>query len=92
MTPELNQLLNSIRVAPQSRMQTLFDPKGLQGELARGSNVYAGGLPGPPGAGRPRKPTPVSTGGAAIDPGLMAAVQRRLSGGSSNNPVSGFGK
>jgi hypothetical protein len=55
-----------------------FDPKGLTGQMARGSNVYLGGLPNAPGAGRPRNAQPVMA--QQIDPALMAAINKRLMG------------
>lgn len=61
-----------------SSMQKVFDPRGLTGELARGSNVYLGGLPSAPGAGRPRKPAPVNA--QQMNPALMAAINQRLMG------------
>lgn len=67
------------------KISTMFDPKGAQGAMARGKNVYAGGLMGPPGAGRPRKPNLVHTGGAAIPPQMMEAIQRRLGGSNPRN-------
>lgn len=67
--------MSGMSYAPTSKIQQLFDPKGPQGIMARGSNVYAGGLPGPPGAGRPRKPTPVHNSD------MQAAAQRRLGSG-----------
>lgn len=53
-----------------------FDPRGLEGIAARGANVYMGGLPSAPGAGRPRNPTPTfqDTG----SPGMQGALQRRM--------------
>ncbi len=53
-----------------------FDPKGLQGLLARGSNVYMGGLPNAPRAGRPRKAAPVMA--QQISPAILEAINRRL--------------
>lgn len=60
-----------------SNMQKVFDPKGLAGILARGNNIYLGGMPAAPGAGRPRKPAPNMA--QQITPALMEAINRRLS-------------
>jgi hypothetical protein len=76
---DLTQLVAGL--TPQSGgsdMQKVFDPKGLTGQLARGSNVYLGGLPAAPGAGRPRNPAPVMD--QQITPALMAAINKRLMG------------
>ena len=59
-------------------MQAVFSPNGLQGAMARGNNVYLGGLPNAPGAGRPPNPTP--NFGNIADPAMQAAIQRRIQG------------
>lgn len=59
-----------------SNMQKVFDPKGLAGLLARGSNVYLGGMPSAPGAGRPRNPNIVHA--QQMSPALLEAINRRL--------------
>jgi hypothetical protein len=68
-----------------SNMQKVFDPKGLTGEMARGSNVYLGGLPSAPGAGRPRNPAPVMN--QQMNPALMAAINQRLMGYGKSQSV-----
>lgn len=65
-----------------SNMQKTFDPKGLTGELARGANVYLGGLPAAPGAGRPRNPAPVMA--QQMNPALLRAINQRLMGYANN--------
>lgn len=55
----------------------VFEPNGLQARMARGDNVYLGGLPNAPGAGRPRNPTP--NFGDISSPQMQAALQRRIS-------------
>lgn len=55
-----------------------FSAKGLAGMYARGKNVYLGGLPSAPHAGRPRKPAPTF---GQMNPEMLAAIQRRLAGG-----------
>jgi hypothetical protein len=62
-----------------SSIATMFDPKGAQGTFARGKNIYAGGLMGPPGAGRPTNPKLMHSSE------LMGAIQRRLGGSSPGN-------
>jgi len=59
-----------------SEIQKVFDPNGLRDILARGSNVYLGGMPAAPGAGRPRKAQPVLA--QQMSPALMEAINRRL--------------
>jgi len=74
----LQEMLMGLQGPPRTESQKVFDPRGLTGEMARGSNVYLGGLPAAPGAGRPRKPAPVNA--QQISPALMAAINKRLSG------------
>jgi hypothetical protein len=57
-------------------MNAVFSPEGLQGTMARGNNVYLGGLPAAPGAGRPRNPTP--NFGDMSSPAMQAALQRQI--------------
>ena len=64
-----------------SNMQKVFDPKGLTGEMARGANVYLGGLPSAPGAGRPRNAAPVMA--QQMSPALLQAINQRLMGYAS---------
>src|SRR5580765_355033 len=61
---------------PAGPAQSAFSPGGLKSQMAVGNNVYMGGLPNAPGAGRPRNPTPTfqDTG----DPNMQAALQRRI--------------
>jgi len=59
-----------------SAMEMAFSPTGLRAAAARGANVYMGGLPFAPGAGRPRNPT--LQFGDMSDPGAQAALQRRI--------------
>lgn len=73
----LQQMLMGLK-GPPTQSQRVFDPRGLTGEMARGSNVYLGGLPSAPGAGRPRKPAPVNA--QQMSPALMAAINQRLMG------------
>lgn len=65
-----------------SELQKVFDPKGLKGILARGSNVYMGGSPSAPGAGRPRKPNIVFA--QQMNPALLAAIERKLASYARN--------
>ena len=74
----LQEMLMGLQGPTGSNMQKVFDPKGLTGEFARGKNVYLGGLPAAPGAGRPRKPAPVNA--QQMNPALMAAINQRLAG------------
>jgi hypothetical protein len=74
----LPELLMGLQGPGGSSAQKVFDPKGLTGEMARGSNVYLGGLPAAPGAGRPRKPQPVNA--QQMSPALLAAINQRLAG------------
>jgi len=69
-----------------TQMQQAFDPRGIQGALARGTNVYAGGLPAAPGAGRPRN-AQISLGQGPLTPAMVEALQRRMQqyGTDSNN-------
>jgi hypothetical protein len=53
-----------------------FDPRGPAGIMARGPNVYMGGLPAAPGAGRPRNPTPAQ--GDMSSPAMQQAIQNRM--------------
>lgn len=69
--------------AQGSKISSMMDPRGARGALARGRNVYAGGLMAPPGAGRPRKPNLVHSGGGPMPPMIMNAIQRRLSGSTT---------
>ena len=62
--------------SPNVQSNSVFDPKGLTGEMARGSNVYLGGLPAAPGAGRPRNAAPVMA--QQMNPALLAAINQRL--------------
>jgi hypothetical protein len=73
----LQEMLMGLQ-GPPTASQKVFDPRGLTGEMARGSNVYLGGLPAAPGAGRPRKPAPVNA--QQMNPALMAAINKRLAG------------
>jgi hypothetical protein len=73
----LQEMLMGLQ-GPTTKSQKVFDPRGLTGEMARGSNVYLGGLPAAPGAGRPRKPAPVKA--QQMNPALMAAINKRLAG------------
>jgi len=58
-----------------------FSPNGLQNMLARGRTVYGAGLTGPPGAGRPREPTPTFTqNGMTMNPMMSHLIQERLRG------------
>ncbi len=57
-------------------IQQAFDPNGIQASMARGNNVYMGGLPSAPGAGRPRNPTLVQ--GDATSPAMQQALQNRI--------------
>jgi hypothetical protein len=75
---DLTQLVLGLQGNTGSSMQKVFDPKGLTGEMARGSNVYLGGLPNAPGAGRPRKPAPLMA--QQMSPALLAAINQRLQG------------
>lgn len=59
-----------------SHLESAFDPRGIKGSMARGDNVYMGGLPNAPGAGRPRNPTP--THADMSDPAMQGALQRRM--------------
>ena len=59
-----------------NQMAGVFTPQGLQGTMARGTNVYLGGLPSAPGAGRPRNPTP--NFGDMSSPAMQAALQRQI--------------
>lgn len=86
--------LSQLMVAPQNAMMRqavetqkniqnpssmgVFEPNALQARMARGDNVYLGGLPYAPGAGRPRNPTP--NFGDISSPQMQAALQRRLQG------------
>jgi hypothetical protein len=75
---DLQQMLMGLQGPQGSNMQKVFDPRGLTGQLARGSNVYLGGLPSAPGAGRPRKPQPVNA--QQMSPALLNAINQRLAG------------
>lgn len=75
---DLAQLMSGMQPGQGSNMQKMFDPKGLTGEMARGSNVYLGGLPSAPGAGRPRNPAPIMA--QQMNPALLAAINQRLQG------------
>jgi hypothetical protein len=74
----LQEILMGLQGPRGSNMQKTFDPRGLTGEMARGSNVYLGGLPAAPGAGRPRNPHPVNA--QQMSPALLAAINQRLMG------------
>lgn len=57
-------------------LQQAFDPRGIQASMARGNNVYMGGLPYAPGAGRPRNPQ--INFGDMTNPAMQDALQRRM--------------
>jgi hypothetical protein len=59
-----------------NNLQQVFSPNGLRDILARGSNVYLGGMAAAPGAGRPRKAQPVLA--QQMSPALLEAINRRL--------------
>jgi hypothetical protein len=61
--------------SPNAAMSA-FDPRGAHGIAARGNNVYMGGLPSAPGAGRPRNPSP--TMGDMSNPAMQDALQRKM--------------
>jgi len=73
----LQEMLMGLQ-GPKQPNTSVFDPKGLTGEMARGSNVYLGGLPAAPGAGRPRNAAPVMA--QQMNPALIAAINQRLMG------------
>lgn len=74
-------MLQPVPPSPGGPQRNIADPRSLQGIMARGPNIYeAGGMLGPPGAGRPRNPTPTFTQNGVINPAAQAAIQRRLSG------------
>jgi hypothetical protein len=75
---DIQQMILGLQGNTGSGMQKMFDPKGLTGEMARGSNVYLGGLPSAPGAGRPRNAAPVMA--QQMNPALLAAINQRLQG------------
>lgn len=59
-----------------TNLMGVFTPNGIQARMARGDNVYMGGLPNAPGAGRPRNPTP--NFGDISSPAMQAALERRI--------------
>jgi hypothetical protein len=75
---DIQQMILGLQGNTGSGMQKMFDPKGLTGEMARGSNIYLGGLPSAPGAGRPRNAAPVMA--QQMNPALLAAINQRLQG------------
>ena len=52
-------------------MSQMKDPRGIEGMLTRGRNVYAGGLPSAPGAGRPMGTTGVPSPGSGPQAGQV---------------------
>jgi hypothetical protein len=85
VNPEAAQMLqqqaqmaaqSALAAPPQPGSMSAFDPRGAAGIAARGSNVYMGGLPAAPGAGRPRNPDP--TFQDMNDPAMQDALQRKM--------------
>jgi hypothetical protein len=60
-----------------TNMQMAFNPNGIQASMARGNNVYMGGLPYAPNAGRPRNAT-LNFGQAGSNPAFAQALQNKL--------------
>jgi len=74
--PDNRSAVDPKMIQSPTAMEQAFNPNGLQAAAARGSNVYMGGLPYAPGAGRPRNAT--LNFGDSSAPGFQAALQRRL--------------
>lgn len=68
--------VNPQMIQHPTAIQMAFDPQGLKASMARGNNVYMGGLPYAPGAGRPRN-AQLNFGNNA-NPAFAQALQNKL--------------
>jgi len=76
MLTETRQAVDPQTIQHPTSIEQAFEPNGIRAAAARGTNVYMGGLPYAPGAGRPRNPQ--LNFGNGSDPQMQAALQRKI--------------